>query len=109
MLLGQIQYQRPLPRDEEHVDAYKIVKDPPRGRILYGGALLVRKGALLVFECLANAVRQRRLHEPAHRHHHQARHDPLGLFEIQRRGQKAWIFEEAKAACRMPLAFVALE
>jgi hypothetical protein len=36
MLLGQIQYQRPLPGDEEQVNPHKIVKDPPRCRILYG-------------------------------------------------------------------------
>jgi hypothetical protein len=108
MLLGEIQYQRPLPGDEEHVNPHKIVKDPPRCRILYRGALLVRKGCSVVLQGVANAVLQRRIHEQAHRHHHQERHDPLGLFEIQRRGQKAWILEKAKAAFRMPLAFVAL-
>ena len=108
MLFGQIQYQRSLPGDEEHVNPHKIVKDPPRCRILYGGALLVRKGGSVVLEGIANAILQRRIDEQADRHHHQERHDPRGLFEIQRRGQKAWIFEEAKATFRMHLAFIAL-
>jgi hypothetical protein len=82
MLFGQIQYQRPLPGDEEPVNPHQIVKDPPRCRILYRGALLVRKGGSVVLEGMAKAILQRRLYEPADRHHHQERHDPRGLFEI---------------------------
>jgi hypothetical protein len=109
MLLGEIQDQRPLPGDEAHVNPHNRGKDPPRCRMLYRGARLVRNGGAVVLQGVANAVRQRRLHEPAHRHHHQERPDPLGLFELPRRGQNAWLREKAKAAFRMPWAFVALE
>ena len=60
MLLGQIQHERPLPRNEEPMDPHKVVKDPPRGRVLHWCALLLRKGSPLVFERCANAVLQRR-------------------------------------------------
>ena len=109
MLLGEIQHQRPLPWDEEPVNPHNIVQDPPCGGVLYRCALLVRDGASVVLEGMAHARRQRRLHEPAHRHHPQERHAPLGLFEIPRRGAKAWLLAEANAAFRMPLALVALE
>src|SRR5215211_6051154 len=109
MLLGEIQHQRPLPWDEEPVNPHNIVKDPPCGGVLYRCALLVRDGAPVVLEGMAHAIRQRRIHEPAHRHHPQERHAPLGLFEIPRRGAKAWLLAEANAAFRMPLALVARE
>jgi hypothetical protein len=109
MRLGQMQDQRPRPGDEAHVKPHTIGKDPPRCRMLYGGALLVRTGGAVVLAGMANAVRQRRIDQQADRHHHQERHAPLGLFARQRRGQKAWICEEAKAAFRMPWACVARE
>jgi hypothetical protein len=40
-------------------------------------------------------------------HHHQQRHEPLGLFERECRGQKARILKEPKAAFGMLLAFIA--
>ena len=91
------------------MDSHNIVKAPPRGRVLHGGALLVRKGSPLVVEPFANAGLQRGIHEQAHRHHHEECHDPLGLVEIPRRGQKAWGLEETKAPFRMPWPFVPLE
>jgi hypothetical protein len=63
----------------------------------------------VVLERLANAILQRCIHQQTHRHDHEERHDPRRLFAIERGRQTAGVFEEAKAAFRMPLAFVAFE
>jgi hypothetical protein len=86
MFPGQIQYPRPLSGDEEHVNPHNTVKDLLCCRILYGGALVVRKGGSVVVEGIANTVLHRRIDEQVHRHYHQERHDPLRLFEMPRRG-----------------------
>jgi hypothetical protein len=54
MRLGEIQYQRALPWDEEYVNPRKIVKDPPCGGVLYRCALLVWEGGSVVLEGIAN-------------------------------------------------------
>jgi hypothetical protein len=46
--------------------------------------LLVGKRCLMIVERLADTVFQGRVDQQSHRHHHQQRHDPLGLFEIER-------------------------
>jgi hypothetical protein len=63
----------------------------------------------MVPEGLADAILQSGIDQQTHRQHHQQRHEPLRLFEIERGGQKARILEEPKAACGMLLAFLALE
>jgi hypothetical protein len=63
----------------------------------------------MLFQGLADAIRQGGIHQQTHRHHHQQGHDPLRFFEIERRGQKAWIFAKPKATFGILLAFIALE
>jgi hypothetical protein len=63
----------------------------------------------MVPEGLADAIRQGGLDRQTHRQHHQQRHEPLGIVEIARRGHKARVVEEAKAAFGMLLAFLGLE
>lgn len=88
---------------------HNIGKDPPRWGIWYGGARLVRDGGPVVLEGMAQAGRQRRIPEPAHRHHPHERHDPLGLLARPRRGQNACIRAAANATVRLRLACVARE
>ena len=58
-------------------------------------------------ERLANTVLQGCIDQQAHGHHHEQRHDALGLFEVQRGGQKLRVFQKAESALCMDLAFVA--
>ena len=86
----------------------KVVEDPARCRVLHGVAVLVGKRRVMVLEGLPDTIVSGRLHQQAHRHDHQERHDPFRLFEIEGGGQKARIFEEATSAFRVGLPFVAL-
>jgi hypothetical protein len=73
---------------------------------LDGLPLLVGESRILVLERLSNAIFQGRIHQQADSHDHQQRHDPLGFLEIKGGGQKAWIFQEPKAAFHLLLAFI---
>jgi hypothetical protein len=70
---------------------------------------LIRKRRLMVPEGLADAILQGGLDQQTPRHDQQQRHEPRGCFEIARRGHKARIVEEAKAAFGMLLAVIGLE
>ncbi len=105
----EVQYHGPLPRPDQQMNPSKVVEDPPRRGILDRLSFLIGKCHLMVPEGLADTVLQGGIDQQTHRHHHQQRHEPLGFFEIERRGQKAWIFEEPKAAFGMLLAFIGLE
>ena len=107
VLLREIQHLWPLPRAQEQMNSHKIVKDPPRGGVLHRFPLLVGKRRIMVHEGLTDAVLQGRIDSQTDRHDHQQRHDPLGRFEIEGRGQKLRVFEEPKAPFRMLLAFIA--
>jgi hypothetical protein len=87
----------------------KILEDPSRRRILDRLPLLVGKRRVMRRERLAHTILQSGIDQQTYRHHHQQRHDALGLFEIERGGQKARVFEESKPAFRMTLPFVAVE
>lgn len=107
MLLCEIEHQGSLPRDQEHVNPHKILEDPPCRWVLHRLPLVVGKGGGVVPQRFANAILQRRIQQQAHGHHHQQCHDPLRLFERERGGQKAGVFQKAKAAFHQGLAFVA--
>lgn len=107
MLVCEIEHQGPLPRDQEHGHPHKILEDPPRRWVLYRVPFLVGKGGAVILQRFADAILQRCIYQQAHRHHHQERHDPLGLFAIERGGQKARVFEKTNTAFRQSLAFVA--
>ena len=109
VLVGQIEHEEPLPRDVEHMNPHKVVEDPPCGGGLGGFAFLVRKGGLVLLECVADAILEGRIDEQTDGHHHQEGHDTCGFFEIQRRGQKLRVFEEAKPTFCPGLTFVAVE
>lgn len=85
----------------------KVVEHPACGRVLDAFAFLVRKCCRMCLEGCANPILQGRLHQQADGHHHQQRHDAFRLFEIERGGQKLRVFQEAKAAFRLGLAFIA--
>ena len=84
MFLGEIEDNRPLACLTQHVDPHKIMKHPPSRRMLNPLTLLVGKRRLMIVERLADTVFQGRIDQQTHRHHHQQRHDALGLFEIER-------------------------
>ena len=85
----------------------KVVEYPSCRGVLDAFAFLVWKGGPVLCECGANTILQGRIDEETYRHHHQEGHDALRLFEIEGRGQKAGVFEEAEAAFGMHVAFVA--
>ena len=109
VLVGQIEHEEPLPRDVEHMNSHKVVEDPPCGGGLDALAFLVRKGGLVLLERVADAILSGRRDEQTDRHDHQQGHDTFGFFQIQRRGQKWRVFEEAKPTFCPGLAFVAVE
>jgi hypothetical protein len=109
MLLREIEHQGSLPREVQQMNPYKVMEDPALGRVLHWLAIVVGRCRVMVLQGFANARLQRHIDQQTHRHHHQQGHDPLGLFEIERRGQQAGIFEEATAAFCMRLAFVACQ
>jgi hypothetical protein len=109
VFVGQMQHHESLSRDEEHMYPHEVVEHPACSGVLDAFAFLVWKGGLVGLERVANAVLSGRIDEQTYRHHHQAGHDTLGLFEIERGGQKLRVFEEAKPAFAPGLAFVAVE
>jgi hypothetical protein len=84
MCLGELEDHWPLACLTQQVDPHKIMKHPPRRRMLNPFTLLVGKRCLMIVERLADTVFQGRVDQQSHRHDHQQRHDPLGLFEIER-------------------------
>src|SRR5678816_107513 len=84
----------------------KVVKHPACGRGLDMLAFLVWKRRPRLLERAADAVLSGRIDEQTDGHHHQQGHDAFGFFEIERRGQKLGVFEEAKAALGIRLPFV---
>ena len=56
VLVGQIEHEEPVPRDEEHMNPHKVVEDPPRGGMRDALAFLVGKGGFVILECLADTV-----------------------------------------------------
>ena len=56
VLFGQIEHEKPLSWDVEHMNAHKVVEDPPRGGVLDALAFLVRKCGLMLLEGGANAL-----------------------------------------------------
>ena len=109
MLLREIEHQGSLPREVQQMNPYKVMEDPARGRVLHWLTFVVRNCRVMVLQGFAKARLQRHIDQQTYRHHHQQGHDPLRLFEIERRGQQEGIFEEATAAFCMRLAFVACE
>ena len=109
MLIGEIQHDGPLAWSDEEMNAHKIMKYPPGRWILHTFPLLIGKGRVMLLKRLPNAVLQGRIHQQTHGHDHQEGHDPLRFFEVERGGQKLGIFQEAKPALRMRLAFVGVQ
>jgi len=50
MLIGKIEHQWPLPRDEQQVNPDKIAKGPACGRVWDGLSLLIRKRRPIILE-----------------------------------------------------------
>jgi hypothetical protein len=109
VLVGQMKHEQPLPRDGEHMNPHEVVKDPPCSRVHNPSPFLVWAGRSVLLEGLADAVFEGRIDESTDGHDHEQGHDPLGLFAIQRRGQKLRVFEEAKPTLRLGLPFVSVE
>lgn len=106
VLVGQIQHPESLPRDVKHMNPHEVVKHPAGSGSLDTLALLVWKRCAVLLERAADAVLSGRIDEQADGHHHQQGHDTCRFFEIERRGQKLGIFEEAEAALGIRLPFV---
>jgi hypothetical protein len=79
VLFSEVEHAGPLPRDKQHMNPDKVVKHPPGGGMLDTLAFLVRKRHPLGLEGSADAVFQGHIDQQTHGHHHQQRHDTLGL------------------------------
>jgi hypothetical protein len=106
MVLGEIENNRPLACLAQQVNANKIVQHPTCRWISNLFPFLVGEGRLMRFERLAYAIFQGCIHQQTYAHQHEQCHDAFRLFEIERRGQKARVFHQAKATFRLYLAFV---
>jgi hypothetical protein len=91
------------------MDAAKVLEHPAGCGVLYRLSLLTWEGGLGVRESLPDTIFQGCIDQQAHGHDHQECHDPLGFLQIERGGQKAWVFEEPKAAFHTLLAFIAFQ
>jgi hypothetical protein len=109
MRFVEVQSQGPLSRPNQQMHPDKVREDPPRRGRLDRRSFLMRTRRLMVPEGLADAILQGGIDQQTPRHDHQQRHEPLGFFEIARRGPKARIVEEAQAAFGMLLAVIGLE
>jgi hypothetical protein len=104
--LREMEHQRPCPRHEEQVNPHPGLADPSGGRVLERWPFLVGKRRLLGFQGISDAILQGRVYRQTHGHAHPEGHDPLRFFQVERRGEKEWIFEKPKAAFGMLLAFI---
>ena len=109
VLVGQIEHEEPLPRDGEHMNPHEVVKDPPCRRGHNPSPFLVWEGRSVLLEGRADAVFEGRIDEETDGHDHHQSHDPLGFFEIKRRGQKLRVCAEATPALRLGLPLVSVE
>ena len=107
MIRPHVQYDRLSCGAQQDVDPDTGVEDPPGGGVRPPPSFLIGKRLLLGTACLPNAILQRGIDQQTPRHDHQERHDTLGLFDIDGRGQKLRVFEKAKAPFRQALTFVA--
>jgi hypothetical protein len=103
----QVQDDRLSCGAKQDVDPDKGVENPPGSWVCPPSSFLIGKRLLLGTEGLPNAILQHSLDQQTHRHDHQERHEALGLFDIEGRGQKLWVFEKAEAPFRQALTFVA--
>ena len=99
----------PWPRAQEQMKSHNLGQAPPRGGVLHRVPLVVGKRRLMVPEGLTDAVLQGRIDEQTDRHDHQPRHDPLGRFASEGRGQTLRVCEEPTAPCRRLLACIACQ
>jgi hypothetical protein len=86
-----------------------VMKAPACRRVLHRLALWVRKRRVLFLQRCAKALPQSRMRRSTHSQRYQQHHDPLRLFERERQRQQRPVFEEAKIAFDMHLAFVAFQ
>jgi hypothetical protein len=54
--LSEVEYEGPLPREEQQMNPQNIVQDPPCGWILHRLSLWIGKGRSLLLERLTDAV-----------------------------------------------------
>ena len=109
VLVGHLQPHEPLARDVEHMNPHEVVEHPACRRVLDALAFVGRKGGLMLLQDRADAVFEGRIDEQTHRHHHPQGQDALGVFELERGGQKLRGCEEAKPAFHLGLPFVSIE
>ena len=110
MWLSEMHHQEvPLPRNAEDMNPTKVLEPPACCRILHRSALVVGKRRVMVLERLTNTVLSGGRHQPAHGHHHEEGHDPCGLFERARGGQKLGVFQETTPTFGMSLPCVSVE
>ena len=107
VLLGEIEYQGPLPRHAQEMDSNKVMEYPARRGGLSPLSFVVRERGCMLLERLTDAVLQGGIHQQTDRHHHEQGHNACGLFEIERRSEQVWIFQKPKTAFRLHLTFIA--
>ena len=109
VLVGQMQNDESLSRNEEHMNPHEVVEYPACRRVLDARAFVARKGGRLLLQDRADAVFEGCLDEPTPGPDHQQGHDALRFFQIEGGRQKLRIFQEAKPALCLGLPFVAGE
>ena len=80
---------------------HEVVQDPPGSRGQNPSPFLVWEGRSVLLEGRADAVCEGRIDEETDGPDHQQGHDPLGLFERKRRGQKLRGLQETTPALRL--------
>jgi hypothetical protein len=109
MVLGEMEDKRPWAGLTPPGHPHNIRPHPTCRRMWHPLTCLVGKRGLMRCERMADAVFHGRLHSPAHRHHHEQRHEAFGLVAIARGGQNARVFHQAKAAFRLDLASITVQ
>ena len=89
--------------------SHDMMKYPPGGWILHTFSLFSGKRRVMPLKRLTNAGLQGRIHQQTHGHGQQEGHDPFGLVEVAQGGQNLGIFQAAKPALHMRLAFVGVQ
>ena len=107
VLIMHIEDEGPLLRNASPVDAANVREHPAGCGVLSRLSCLAWEGGLGVRESLPETICQGLVDQQAHGHDQQESHAPLGVLQIARGRQQAWVFEKPQATCHMVLALIA--
>jgi hypothetical protein len=78
----------------EALEALEALEDPAQGRPIGGFAHLVGDRLAGRRQLLAQPMFRQAIDQQTQHHHQAERHDALGVFHKDRRGQEQWIFQK---------------